>query len=114
MIWTGLTISPAREQVVDFSYPFWEESIGVFTTTKAGDQFFIFRPLSMFVWICFIGMSVATAVSIRYLESFYAKYRADCILPFTRLDVCLWYTLGGMWNQGMMYCDMAFVNSGKA
>ena len=100
MVWTGLTISPAREEVVDFSFPYWEEAIGLLTATKPEDQFFIFRPLHMYVWVCFIGMPIITAVLIRYLESFYPISEDNHDLSFTRLDVCMFYTFGAILYQG--------------
>ena len=100
MVWTGLTISPAREEVVDFSYPFWEEYTGILTTTKTEEQFFIFRPLHTYVWMCFMGMAIVTAVFVQQLESLDARSEEYHVLSFTRVGVCLWYTLGAMWNQG--------------
>ena len=103
MVWTGLTISPAREEVVDFSYPFWEEYIGILTSTKTKETFFIFRPLHVYVWIGFIGMAVVTAVFVQKLESLDTRLEEHHVSSFTRFDVCLWYTFGAMWNQGNMY-----------
>ena len=102
MVWTGLTISPARAEVVDFSYPFWEESTGILTTTKKEEEFFIFRPLHTYVWMCFIGIAFITAICVRQLESMYARSGEYHVLSFTRFDVCLWYTFGAMWNQGIV------------
>ena len=96
MVWTGLTISPAREEVVDFSFPFWEESIGMLTATQPEDQFFIFKPLHIYVWVCFIGMPIVTAVLIRYLESFDPTPYDHRDLSFTRLDTCMFYTVGAI------------------
>ena len=103
MVWTGLSISPAREEVIDFSYLFWEEHIGLLTNTEAKEQFFIFRPLHIYVWICFIGMAVITAVCVRQLESLGAKSEEYHVLSFTRFGVCLWYTFGAMWTQGNLF-----------
>ena len=118
MVWSGLTISPAREEVVDFSYPFWEESLGVLTVTKPEEQFFIFRPLHIYVWISYFGLTVMAAVFVRYMESHYSRSekisRSDeyHALSFTRSDVCIWYTFGAMWNQGNCTC-MAEYSSGR-
>ena len=103
MVWTGLTISPVREEAVDFSYPFWEESIGLLTATQPVDQFFVFRPLHVYVWICFIGMPLVTAVVIRHLESLYPYSEDSHALPFTRLGTCMVYTFGAVLYQGKLY-----------
>ena len=100
MLWTGLTISPAREEVVDFSYLFWEEHIGMLTKTSTEEQFFIFRPLHIHVWWCFIGMRVIIAVFVRQFESLDSRSETYHGLSFTRFDVCLWCAFGAMWNQG--------------
>ena len=100
MVWTGLTISPAREEVVDFSFPFWEESIGMLTATQPEDQFFIFRPLHIYVWVCFIGMPIATAVLMYFLESLDPKSEDNNVRSFTRLDTCIFYTFGAILYQG--------------
>ena len=114
MVWTGLTISPAREEVIDFSYPFWEESIGVWTTTETEDQFFIYKPLHIHVWICFIGMSVIAAAFIWYLESRSVNSGTERTAPFTRWDVCLLYIYGAMCNQGEQWPEILTVSLLKA
>ena len=100
MVWTGLSISPARARVVDFSYPFCEEYTGILTTTKTKEIFFIFRPLHIYVWICFIGMAVITALFVQQLESLDTRTKEYHISSFTRFDVSFWYIFGAMWSQG--------------
>ena len=103
MVWTGLSISPARAKVVDFSYPFWEEYTGILTTTKTKEQFFIFKPLHIYVWICFIGMAVITAMFVQQLESLDTSTQESHISSFTRFDISFWYIFGAIWSQGNLH-----------
>ena len=98
---TGLTISPERASVVDFSYPFWFDSIGMITLTVPEDPFYIFKPLHMYVWVVFIAVAVLAAIFVMCHER---RRFGDKVTrrqsPFSDLGECLWYNYGIMWIQG--------------
>ena len=52
---TGLTVTGERQKVVDFSFPFWIEPVGILSLYEPEDMYKLLRPLSFPVWAGFIG-----------------------------------------------------------
>ena len=107
MVLTGLTISAQREAVVDFSYPFWEESVGLLTLTEHQDEFYIIKPLKFSVWLSLMGTALFAALFAGVLETISWKSKpADPKKLTTNFMKYLWYTFGAMWYQGWLINDM--------
>ena len=51
MILAGLTVTKARSEVVDFTYPFWEEPVGVVVRVTDHKETYFFKPLGIWVYI---------------------------------------------------------------
>ena len=104
MVVTGLTISEERENVVDFSYPFWEESVGLITLTRPDDQFYLYKPLKPLVWVCFVCAALfvgLAAVGVELKASSLRSLKGQH--AFGHLRESCWYMFGAMWNQGVSY-----------
>ena len=56
-----MTISAERETVVDFTYMYWEEKVGMVTGTVPDDPFYMFKPLTTYVWISFAAAALVAA-----------------------------------------------------
>ena len=101
MILGTLSITPEREAVLDFTYPIWEEATGMITLTVRGGEFYIFKPLHIYVWCCYISVWFVVALFVRSYEfsaTFWGFLRSKS--SFTRLDAALWYLYGAIWGQG--------------
>ena len=104
MVVTGLTISEERETVVDFSYPFWEESVGLITLTRPDDQFYLYKPLKPLVWVCFVCTALfvgLAAVGVELKTSSLWSLKGHH--AFGHIQESCWYMFGAMWNQGASY-----------
>lgn len=94
MVAAPLTISPLREEVVDFSYPFWHESIGMLTLTLPQDQVYILKPLRTAVWICYFTSTFLVAVFLYIYEvklNVMKKYIKTT--PLAGIGDCIWHSL---------------------
>ena len=100
MILTGLTISSERDEVVDFSFPFFEEKLGMITLTQPQHQFYLFGPLGAYVWLVYIVAAVYVAIIIKYLEGLMPNRRHDMRLDRGLLGNTLLFTWGAMWHVG--------------
>ena len=101
MMVSALSVSAEREEVIDFSYLIWEQTSAGLLLTVPQDQFYIFRPLHLYVWLTFVAAAIITAVVMSQLE----RTRVGAMyenLPwsFSRLRNSLWYTYGAMFYQG--------------
>ena len=103
MVLTGLTISSEREQVVDFTYPFWEERLGMITLTQPPDQFYLFRPFSGHVWLIYVTIAVAVAILVKSLEGITLYMCHGLRLARTVLGETLLFSWGAMWNIGKSF-----------
>ena len=107
MVLTGLTISAQREAVVDFSYPFWEESVGLLTLTEHQDEFYIIKPLKFSVWLSLMGTALLAALFAGVLETKSWKSKpADPKKLIKNFTKYLWYTFGAIWYQGWLINEM--------
>ena len=101
MVFTGLTISASRETVVDFSYPFFEERLGMMTRTVPEDPFYQFKPLSTLVWVCYVATALVIALMIRLQENLaLAVGSINSKGYFSKISRSLWYFVGAVWFQG--------------
>lgn len=100
MIVAGLIVSFEREKVVDFSYPFWYENIGMLTATFSEDQFYIFKPLEISIWLCYIcaALSVSSWLYLPAIKTESEKTEPGAV----RFIDCVWYTLRIAACQGML------------
>ena len=97
----GLTISAERETVVDFSYPFWDDSLGMITLTVPEDQFFLFKPLHGYVWLCYgLAALLAAGIMCVWEHTSYRQQGAKGRTIYMRLEECFWYTYSAMWTKG--------------
>ena len=51
IILAGLTVTKARSEVVDFTYPFWEEPVGVVVRVTDHKETYFYKPLGTWVYI---------------------------------------------------------------
>ena len=100
MILTGLTISSERDEVVDFSFPFFEEKLGMITLTQPQHQFYLFGPLGAYVWLVYIVAAVYVAMLIKYLEGLMPNRRHDIRVDHGVLAKTLLFAWGAMWHVG--------------
>ena len=87
---TGLTISAERQTAVDFSFPFWEERLGLLTVTVKQSNFYLFRPLHAYVWLCYVCMALLVG---------YLAYSTR-VLDFSGPGKNMVYLIGGLVCQG--------------
>ena len=96
MVLGPMSITPQRETVVDFTYPYWEEATGMLTLTVPGDGFYFLKPLQIYVWCCFVSILIVAAWFVRSYEWNILHIKSG----FSQLGVSLWYFYGTMWAQG--------------
>ena len=96
MVLGPLSITPERETVVDFTYPIWEEAIGMLTLTVPGNGFYFLKPLQIYAWSCFVCVLIAAALIVRAYECSIVHSENS----FSRFAVSLWYFYGMLWAQG--------------
>ena len=109
-----LTITSARERVIDFSKPFMQ--LGISIMIKKPDKqkpgvFSFMDPLDSRVWLCIVISYMAVSV-VLFLVSRFSPYEwqienrmsgLSYISDFTILN-SLWFTLGAFMRQG---CDLS-------
>ena len=100
MVLTGLTISSERIEVVDFAYPFWEERLAMITLTEPRHQFYLFKPLTIPVWLLYVFAAVYVALCIKSLECISLYLHHGVSLARDALGQTLLFTWGAMWNIG--------------
>ena len=100
LIVAGLTISAERESVVDFSYFYWEDKIGMLTGSLPGDPFYMFKPLHIYVWVGLVIAALVTAAGAAIYESSTKQIAATSNRRFMEPQQSIWYTLSAMWIQG--------------
>ena len=88
---SGLTISAARLEVVDFSFPFWEEKLGMIVGTVNYQNMYLVRPLHVYVWLCYGAMAFLTAAQLVAVSR---NPGYDTLLYH------FFYLLGGLCNEG--------------
>ena len=100
LVVAGMTISVEREEVVDFSYLFWEEKLGMLTGTVSGYPFYMLRPIHAYIWLSIMAVVVIAATVAACCETLALKIQKTATNVFlTPLDF-LRYTSRAMWNQG--------------
>ena len=100
----ALSITSERETVVDFSYPIWEEAVGMITLTVLDDQLYLFKPLHVHVWLSYATVMLLAAWLVMLYESWVVN--AGMVQgrgPFSHTSTCLWYMYGAMWAQGKVH-----------
>ena len=100
LVVAGLTISAERERVVDFSYFYWEDKIGMLTGSLPGDPFYMFKPLHIYVWVGLVIAALVTAAGAAIYESSTKQIAATSNRRFMEPQQSIWYTLSAMWIQG--------------
>ena len=100
MVLTGLTISAEREEVVDFTYPFFEEKLAMITLKHERRQFYLFRPLGTYVWLVYIIAAIYVAILVKCLEGLMLIWCHDRRLHRGVLGKTLLLTWGAMWHVG--------------
>ena len=78
-------------EVVDFSYAFWDETMGILSGTVKISAFYLLKPLHLSVWMCYVAM--AAFVSILLYCGIFPRRLAMLSHYLTRL-------FGGLFNQG--------------
>ncbi len=68
MIMSGMTITTQREEVVDFTYPFWEEASAVVVRVNEQPHMFLTKPLRPAVWLCLFITGLICMVSLAFTE----------------------------------------------
>ena len=103
LVIAGMTITAERSTVVDFSYMYWEEKVGMLTGTLPVDPFYMFKPLHIYVWMCFATAALVTAISAACYEISSIKIEATSKKGFLLPLESLWCTLRAMWVQGKFH-----------
>uniref|UniRef100_A0A915I5V9 Uncharacterized protein n=1 Tax=Romanomermis culicivorax TaxID=13658 RepID=A0A915I5V9_ROMCU len=108
----SLTITRARQQVVDFSKPFLSTGLSIMIRKPAASEFTIFsfmHPLSNEVWMyiifAYIGISVVLFLVSRF-SPYEWRVEEACQGTFTisndfSVYNCLWFTLSAFMQQGI-------------
>ena len=97
MVISGLTITTQREEVVDFTYPFWDEPTAVMFKVDPKDQFFITSPLKNEVWLTLIGAGILCVLTVGFMEVCVIKKKAK---SSKILQESSWYIIGAQFMQG--------------
>ena len=102
LVMAPLSITGEREAVVDFSYPFWWDSLGMMTMTIEHDVFYLVKPLHIYVWMCYVIILLVAAQLVSFSESWAVSLGINRdTSPFCHLKESVWYLFGTMWNQGI-------------
>ena len=104
MLMSGLTITAQRQEVVDFTYPFWYEPMGMLTLTIPQDNFFLFKPLRGLVWAVYLLSAVIIAALLWFstIHIIYYRHIERSQQKYTRSDI-IWYTIGASVSQGNVH-----------
>lgn len=103
VIAADLTVTYPRQQVVDFSSPFYYESYSILIQlpTKNNEKLWrivhLFKPL---VWLAIIGSSIFAAVYIYFLHKVHNDGTKS---GFSSVSQTVWYIYSGLVNQGIWF-----------
>ena len=107
MAYTVLSISPAREEVMDFSFPFHMQARAVMYkhhASSAEQQFLFIRPYKWQFWICMCLFIPSVGILIwcfnHIFKYIHKKDKEDLKVPLISFTV--WSVLGIAFNQGML------------
>ena len=90
-------------QAVDFSVPFWEESLGVLVRTEDNKKLFTaFKPFSWWLWLVLLVVLLSTAVCLRLLGCIMEHIEGTC-------PVACAQTL----SRSLGYCFRVCLSQGK-
>ena len=103
LVAAATTITAERATVVDFSYLYWEERLGMLTGTVSGDPFYMFKPLHVYVWICFPGAALVAAIGAACHEVSNVKITVTSKKGFMLPLELMGYILKAMWVQGKFW-----------
>ena len=101
LVVAGMTITKERLKMVDFSYFYWEEKLGMLTGTVSGDPFYMFQPLHTYVWLSFAAAALSAAVVVACCEI--SSVKLGKTTGFMQPLDSLWYTFGAMWLKGTFF-----------
>ena len=106
MVVAGMTITSERETVVDFTYLYWEDKIGMLTGTLPDDPYYMFKPLHIYVWVSFAASALVAAIGATCYETWSVRIGVTSTKGFLLPLYPLWYTVSALWLQGnfSFYC----------
>ncbi|XP_050405931.1 glutamate receptor ionotropic, kainate 3 [Patella vulgata] len=104
LVVAAITVSNARETVMDFSFPYFYDSTGIFLRKPdAGLQkwYTLLAPFTWQVLLCICGVLVFTSVFLYLIERLNPYYeRKNQMRKRFQLDSALWYLLGALLAHG--------------
>ena len=103
LVAAATTITAERATVVDFSYLYWEEKLGMLTGTVSGEPFYMFKPLHVYVWICFPAAGLVAAICAACHEVSNEKIVMTSEKGFMLPLELMGYILKAMWVQGKFW-----------
>ncbi|XP_033743404.1 glutamate receptor-like isoform X2 [Pecten maximus] len=106
-----ITISSARERVVDFTKPFMSLGISIMIKKPSNAKAHVFSfmdPLSYEIWMCilfaYVGVSVVLFLVSRFSPTEWHVEDDSSITNDFTISNSLWYSLGAFMQQG---CDIS-------
>ena len=106
-----LTITSARESVIDFSKPFMSLGISIMIkkmTKRSPGVFSFMAPLSYEIWMCvifaYIGVSVVLFLVSRFSPFEWHVEDNDTVTNDFTIFNSLWFSLGAFMQQG---CELS-------
>lgn len=95
LIVSSMTINVDRNEVVDFTYPYWEDRLVVsLTPSFSTSPFYIFKPLSWPVWLLLLPVVLAIGI---FLFLIYKSREQQSQL---HLDTFMFNSFGILFAQG--------------